>query len=262
MQELIGKDYTKSTLQRYQTCLMHCRDFMHWRNKASDIEVSKIDFAFLTDFEYYLRSVRRCSNNSAIKYIKNLGKIVRYCIGNGWIKVDPYLNYKPKSKPVVREAVNKSELERLEHKVFSIERLTIVRDIFLFSCYTELSYVDVQKLKRNSISEGIDGKLWIMTKRHKTGVVSKIPLLPIPQAIVFKYSNHPICLANGSVLPVSSNQKMNAYLKEVADLCGIKKTLTFHIARHTFATTITLNNGVYQKCLVILVLEPPRYMQS
>ncbi|MFC5285303.1 site-specific integrase [Pedobacter alpinus] len=128
--------------------------------------------------------------------------------------------------------------------MFSIERLNQVRDIFLFSCYTGLAYVDAKKLKRSEIEKGIDGKLWIHTYRQKTDSLSRIPLLPTALSIIQKYEHHPQCIADDLLLPVISNQKMNAYLKEIAEVCGIDELLTFHIARHTFATTVTLNNGV------------------
>ncbi len=132
----------------------------------------------MNEFEYYLRSVRKCANNSAIKYIKNLGKIVRICLGNGWLTVDSYLNYKPKTKKVHRVVLNDDDLVKIAEKKFSIERLSLVRDIFLFSCYTGLAYVDVKKLKRSEVEKGIDGKLWIYTHRQKTDSLSRIPLLP------------------------------------------------------------------------------------
>ena len=244
MENLVGQEFEKSTLQRYKTCLMHAKDFMQWQYNVTDIPVTKINFAFLNDFEYYLRSVRKCGNNSAIKYIKNLGKIVRICIGNGWLTVDPYLNYKPKQKAVHREVLTKEELQRLYKKKLGVERLRVVRDIFVFCCYTGLAYVDVHKLKRSELVKGIDGNLWICTKRQKTDTLSRIPVLPDALSIIRSYDQHPQCVAEDKLLPVSSNQKMNAYLKEIADLCEITKLLTFHIARHTFATTVTLNNGV------------------
>jgi site-specific recombinase XerD len=244
MKSLVGQEFEKSTLQRYETALMHTKDFMQWQHNVSDIPITKIDFAFLNDFEYYLRSVRKCANNSAIKYIKNLGKIVRICLGNGWLTVDPYLNYKPKTKAVHRDVLTKEELDRLIKKKFDIERLNVVRDVFVFCCYTGLAYVDVHKLKRSELVKGIDGDLWIYTSRKKTDTLSRIPVLPAALSVIESYNNHPQCIAEDSLLPVMSNQKMNAYLKEIADLCKINKLLTFHIARHTFATTVTLNNGV------------------
>ncbi|TFF33487.1 site-specific integrase [Mucilaginibacter psychrotolerans] len=244
MKSLVGQEFEKSTLQRYETCLMHCKEFMQWQYNISDIPVTKINFAFLTDFEYYLRSVRKCGNNSAIKYIKNLGKIVRICLGNGWLTVDPYLNYKPKQKAVHREVLTKEELDRLSKKKFGVERLSTVRDMFVFCCYTGLAYVDVHKLKRSELVKGADGDLWIYTNRQKTDTLSRIPVLPTALSIIRAYEDHPQCVVKDILLPVMSNQKMNAYLKEIADLCKINKPLTFHIARHTFATTVTLNNGV------------------
>ncbi len=244
MRSLVGQEFEKSTLQRYETALMHTKDFMQWQHNVSDIPITKINFAFLNDFEYYLRSVRKCANNSAIKYIKNLGKIVRICLGNGWLTVDPYLNYKPKTKTVHRDVLTKEELDRLIKKKFDIERLRVVRDVFVFCCYTGLAYVDVHKLKRSELVKGIDGDLWIYTSRKKTDTLSRIPVLPAALSVIESYNDHPQCIAEDSLLPVMSNQKMNAYLKEIADLCKINKLLTFHIARHTFATTVTLNNGV------------------
>ncbi|HJP62244.1 MAG TPA: site-specific integrase [Mucilaginibacter sp.] len=244
MKSLVGQEFEKSTLQRYETCLMHVKDFMQWQHNISDIPVTKINFAFLNDFEYYLRKVRKCANNSAVKYIKNLGKIVRICLGNGWLTVDPYINYKPKTQKVHRTALNKDELMAIVKKEMSVERLQLVKDIFLFSCYTGLAYVDMRKLKRSEIIKGIDGEQWIYTNRQKTDTLSRIPILPTASIIMKRYEDHPQCVNEDRVLPVMSNQKLNAYLKEIADLCGIEKLLTFHIARHTFATTVTLNNGV------------------
>ena len=174
MESLVGQEFEKSTLQRYKTCLMHTVDFMQWQYKISDIPITKINFAFLNDFEYYLRSVRKCGNNSAIKYIKNLGKIIRICLGNGCLTVDPYLNYKPKQKAVHRDVLTKEELQRMLEKKFSIDRLNVVRDIFVFCCYTGLAYVDVHKLKRSELVTGIDGDLWIYTSRQKTRVYHEL----------------------------------------------------------------------------------------
>ena len=244
MKSLVGQEFEKSTLQRYETCLTHVKEFMQWQYSISDIPVTKINCAFLNDFEYYLRSVRKCANNSAIKYIKNLGKVVRICLGNGWLTVDPYINYKPKTQKVHRTALNKEELTAIVEKEMSVERLQLVKDIFLFSCYTGLAYVDVRKLKRSEVIRGIDGDHWIYTNRQKTDTLSRIPILPTAAHIMKRYEDHPQCIIEDRLLPVMSNQKMNAYLKEIADICGTKKLLTFHIARHTFATTVTLNNGV------------------
>ena len=143
-----------------------------------------------------------------------------------------------------RAFLDQVEIDAIANKEFKIERLSLVRDIFLFSCYTGLAYIDVKQLTDKNIVLGIDGERWIGTHRQKTDSPSNVPLLPFAEAILLKYKEHPQCLNNGLLLPVLSNQKMNSYLKEIGDVCGINKELTFHIARHTFATTITLTNGV------------------
>ena len=145
---------------------------------------------------------------------------------------------------MIREYLTKEDLQQISDKQFSNVRLSQVRDIFLFSCYTGLAYADVKKLKREEISIGLDGQKWIFTSRQKTDTASRIPLLPTALQLMQKYENHPECADLGKLLPVVSNQKMNSYLKEIADVCNIDKELTFHIAGHTFATTITLANGV------------------
>ena len=241
---LLGQEYAPGTLERYKTSLKHTQDFLEWKYNISDIELDKIDHALICDYEFYLRSVRKCANNSAIKYIKNFKKIVKQCMANGWIQNDPFANYKSKVKEVERVFLSEAELNKIADKKFVGERLSIVRDLFLFSCFTGLAYIDLKNLTTQHISKGIDGEQWIFTHRQKTESASKIPLLPTPQHIINKYKNHPHCEIQNKLLPVPSNQKMNAYLKEIADVCGINKELTFHIARHTFATTVTLTNGV------------------
>lgn len=241
---LIGKDFTKGTLTKYNTTKKHVETFMKSRFKISDIEVKRIEYVFITEFDFYLRYTCRCANNSAIKHLKNLGKIMRECLAKKWITHDPFAGHKNKLKKVDRVKLSEEELLRMREKQITNRRLGQVRDIFLFCCYTGLAYVDVQKLSRTNIEIGIDGGQWIFINRHKTAVASHIPLLPVAAELVEKYREHPECEISGKVFPVSSNQKMNAYLKELADLCGIEKLLTFHIARHTFATTITLNKDV------------------
>lgn len=244
IEALLGQEYAPGTLERYKTSLKHTQEFIKWKYNVSDVELDKIDHALICDYEFYLRSVRKCANNSAIKYIKNFKKIVKQCMANGWISNDPFANYKSKVKEVERVFLTELEINLIVNKKFVSDRLSIVRDLFLFSCFTGLAYVDLKNLTTNHISKGIDGEQWIFTHRQKTESASKIPLLPIPQEIINKYKHHPHCEIQNKLLPVPSNQKMNAYLKEIADVCGINKDLTFHIARHTFATTVTLTNGV------------------
>ena len=154
------------------------------------------------------------------------------------------MGFKMPKREVERTALTELELQKMAFMPISIERLALVRDIFLFSCYSGLAYADVKKLRRTDIIIGVDGEKWIISKRQKTDVTARIPLLPPALTILDQYQYHPVCVTEGRILPILSNQKMNSYLKEIADSCGITKTLTYHIARHTFATTVTLSNGV------------------
>ncbi|MCZ8330639.1 MAG: site-specific integrase [Flavobacterium sp.] len=244
IKELVGKEYAPGTLERYTTSLKHTIEFMHWKYNVSDIDITKIDHAFITDYEFWLRSVRNCANNTAVKYLKNFNKIIKLCLANDWLDKNPFANYKSKVKEVERVYLTEEEIQSIIEKDFKTERLSLVRDIFLFSCFTGLAYIDVKNLTKSHISFGIDGEKWIFTHRQKTESASKIPILPVTQMIIDKYENHPQCINEDKLLPILSNQKMNAYLKEIAGVCEIEKELTFHIARHTFATTVTLTNGV------------------
>ena len=241
---LIGKEYAPGTLERYETSLKHTKDFLMWKYNITDIDILKIDHAFISDYEFYLRTVRNCANNTAVKYIKNFNKIIKICLANHWMDKNPFANYKSKVKEVDRVYLSEEEIQEIINKDFGTDRLSLVRDIFLFSCFTGLAYIDVKNLTKSHVSIGIDGEKWIFTHRQKTESASKIPILPVTQMIIDKYENHPQALNQDRLLPILSNQKMNAYLKEIAAVCNINKELTFHIARHTFATTVTLTNGV------------------
>lgn len=241
---LLGREYSAGTLERYLTSYKHTKAFLQWKYQLEDIEIKKLDFEFISEYEFWLKSVRGCSHNTTMKYLANFKKIVIRCLKNGWLSRDPFIAFKMTKREVERVALTEQELQMLKETQFTIERLQLVKEIFLFSCYTGLAYADVHKLKRSEINLGIDGNKWIFTKRKKTDSLSKIPLLPVAEDILKRYDNHPQCKFQDKVLPVLSNQKMNAYLKEIADICGISKNLTYHIARHTFATTVTLSNGV------------------
>ncbi|MBV8391146.1 MAG: site-specific integrase [Mucilaginibacter sp.] len=244
IEALIGKEYSKGTHDRYEISLKHTKEFLLFKYQVADIDIRAIDHEFIMSYDFYLRSERNCNNNSTVKYLKNFKKIILICIANGWLDKDPFVKYKPKVKEIKRDFLNSEELETLANKKLVSDRVSQVRDIFLFSCYTGLAYADVKKLKRSEIVPGIDGQKWIYTSRQKTDTDSRVPLLPKALELMDKYEDHPQCVDDGLLLPVLSNQKMNSYLKEIADTCGITKELTYHIARHTFATTVTLANGV------------------
>ncbi|MFZ0488736.1 MAG: site-specific integrase [Salegentibacter sp.] len=242
MEKLVGKEYSFRTLQRYKTTKKHLGAFISANFRTKDYPVKDIDTKFINSFIYYLKTELDLSHNSSLKYVSYLKKIVRIAYANGWIEKDPFYNFKLKNKIIDREFLSKDELIKIMEKGFSIPRIEHVRDVFLFSCYTGLAYADVQKLNADDIVKGIDGNLWIKTKRTKTKSLSSIPLLPVAQKLLEKYEN--MEFSQNRLLPVYTNQRMNSYLKEIADSCGIKKNLTFHMARHTFATTVTLSNGV------------------
>ena len=241
---LLGNGYAPGTLERFKISIKHLEEFLIWKYDLKDIAINKIDFALITDFEFYLRSIKHCSNNTAVKYVRNFRKIIKICLSNDWLEKDPFVKYDGKMKEVETEFLTEEEIQSIYTKKFRTPRLELVRDIFIFCCFTGLAYVDVKGLKHDHIGIGIDGQKWIFKNRQKTDTKSKIPLLPIPEELIKKYAAHPKCLNEDRVLPVLSNQKMNGYLKEIGDLCEITKEITFHMARHTFATSVTLTNGV------------------
>lgn len=244
VKELIGIEYAEGTYVRYETTLAHIQKFLKWKYQKDDIDILKIDNIFIHDLDFYLRTEHKCANNTVMKYIKNFKKVVRICLANGWLEKDPFINYKSKFIEIEKTFLTEEELEALIKKNLYNDRLDLVRDIFVFSCFTGLAYIDVKQLKPDNLIKGIDGQLWISTHRQKTDTPSKIPLLDTAKEIIEKYMDHPKSNNDNTLLPILTNQKMNAYLKEIADLCGINKILTFHCARHTFATTVTLSNGV------------------
>lgn len=244
MKALIGHEFSPLTFERYTTSKKHTHDFMKWKYKIDDIDIKKLNYEFIHNYEFWLKSIRKCDHNTAIKYLSNFRKIVNICIKNGWLERDPFVGFKMAKREVERPFLTEDELTRIIEKKFIMPRMHQVRDIFIFCCYTGLAYADVKKLTPDEITTGIDGEKWIWTSRQKTESATRIPLLPPALEILDRHKNDPQCLNQGRVLPVLSNQKMNTYLKEIADACSIKKKMTFHTARHTFATTVTLTNGV------------------
>lgn len=244
IEKLIGIDYSKATWTKYDRTRRFTADFIRWKYKAADIVINRLNMEFINDLEFWLKTERKCCQNTTAKYISILKMIVLHCVSHDWLAKDPFIRYEIVKEEVIPQYLTKEEIQAIASKKINIERLSQVRDVFLFCCYTGLAYVDVAKLNKDEVSQGVDGELWIFTKRGKTNVPSRVPLLPAAVDLLSRYKEYPPCVANNKVLPVLSNQKYNSYLKEIADICGIKKNLTTHTARHTFATTITLSNGV------------------
>lgn len=232
---------TQKTYSRYILTRNRLFVFMKDKYGVTDICLNKVDLLFVENFYLYLRKVCECTNNTSMKFIQRFGKVVSEAKDLGIVQNDPFLKFNFHFDEVDRGYLTQEELDRIETKGFVSERLGQVRDIFVFSCYTGLSYIDIANLKGENLQTSFDGHEWIKVRRQKTQVVSNIRLLKVPKAILAKYKGKQ---SDGKLLPVISNQKMNEYLNEIATLCNIDKHITFHLARHTFATTVTLSQGV------------------
>ena len=236
----VGKDLTRVSYLRYVCVRNRLALFMRNKYNISDIDLREVNYSFICDFEIFLRSNYNCGHNAVMKLIKHLRTIIIIAKNNGLLCTDPFVNYKFHLEKYDRAFLTQRELELIMNKTFSIKRLEQVRDLFIFSCFTGLAYVDVFNLRENNIREAFDGNLWIMGKRSKTNVSFNVPLLDVPKMILEKYKG---TLPVGELLPVISNQKVNAYLKEITDICGIDKHLTYHVARHTCGT-LMLSAGI------------------
>ena len=239
---LSGISLAPGTVIRYETSLRLTEAFLRTTYKKEDCYLDEITHQFVEDYDFYLRTVRRCCHNTTTKYLLNFKKIIRIALAKGWMKKDPFAQVHFHFEPVEREFLEKQELKVLLNKEITITRLSQVRDIFCFCCLTGLAFMDVQQLKPEHLVADIHGKIWIRKARQKTKNMCNIPLLDEAQKIIDRYRGHPYCQTHGVLLPVCSNQKMNSYLKELADICGIRKNLSTHCARHTFAT-LTLASG-------------------
>ena len=239
---LSGISLAPATVIRYETTLRLTEEFLQKNYKKEDCYLDEITNQFIEDFEFFLKTVRRCCHNTTTKYLLNFKKIIRIALAKGWMKKDPFAQVHFHFEPVEREFLEKQELKAMLNKEITITRLAQVRDIFCFCCLTGLAFMDVQQLKAEHLVADIHGKIWIRKARQKTKNMCNIPLLDEAQKIIDRYRDHPYCQTHGVLLPVCSNQKMNSYLKELADICGIPKNLSTHCARHTFAT-LTLASG-------------------
>lgn len=238
------------TMKNYYSTEKYLKSFLLDHFKTDDIFLIQLNYRFIVDFERYIRNYRpkkqrkTCSNNGAMKHLERLMKIANLAVRMEWLDKDPFHNFKLKFDKSERDYLTERELDLLEETTFTQTGHERVKDMFLFSCYTGLSYIDLKELRSDQLVLGIDGHHWIYTKRAKTNEAVKIPLLPKAWEIVEKYAGEKEREVTGRLLPVYSNQKTNKYLKTIAEACGIHKNVTFHVARHTFATTVTLSHGV------------------
>lgn len=238
------------TIRNFRVTEGYLNKFLEREFKTNDIFLNKLDYKFICDFANFLQCfwpkghLRAMSNNTVMKHIQRFRKIVTLGYHIEWLDRDPFVRWKPTYEKRERPFLTDNELSNLETYHFHLERLERVRDLFVFSCYTGISYADIMSLTRSNILKGIDGNDWIFTDRQKTKTPVKVPLLQKAKMLIEKYKNHPITQITETLFPVITNEKVNLYLKEIAYSCGITKNLTFHMARHTFATTVTLSNGV------------------
>jgi integrase len=240
----VGVQVTYSTYERYKTCYKHTKEFIKKEYKVEDLPITEMNRRFYDRFEYYLKKEKKCAHNTTVKYIRNFNKIVRIAVEQGWLMKTPYREIGYHLEEIDKPYLSIEELNSIIEKEISIKRLDIIRDLFVFCCHTGLAFSDIRELTDENIQIGVDKNRWIIKKRKKTNIVSKIPLLDTPARIIEKYKDYPRSPNKITLLPVPSNQKMNSYLKEIGDITDIKKILTTHTARRTFATTIMLHNGV------------------
>lgn len=229
------------TYSRYELTKKRLIEFMKLKYSVSDMLIKEINVVFIDNLLLYIKNHYGCTHNTAMKFIQRFRTVVNFAKNTGLVTADPFGNYRVKFEQTDRDYLTMEEITAIYNKKFVSKRLEQVRDLFIFSCYTALSYIDVCELTKENIRTSFDGNLWIITKRHKTNVASNIRLLEIPKAILEKYQDK---LPNGMILPIISNQKVNDYLKEIATICNINKNLTFHVARHSCATSVLIANGV------------------
>ena len=242
--EKMDKILKYGTMKNYYTTESYLKKYLKTHLNISDIYLKQVDYQFTLGFESFLRALPGLHNNGVMKHMERFKKLMGLAGDLDWIEKNPSKKFKLRFEQVDMVYLNKTELEKIKSEILEKTVLSINRDIFIFSCYTGLTYADVKGLKNHHLQIGIDGKNWIYTRRSKTNTAVRIPILKEAQEILDRYKGHPKIDGTEKLLPVYSNQKTNEYLREVTDKLKIKKKLSFHTARHTFATTVTLANGV------------------
>lgn len=239
-----GTGNSPATISKYKTTEKHLSNYMQLYYKRDDMKFSQIDLKFIEDFEYYLKAECGCQNNTAMKHIRNLKTVFKKALAHGYTNKNPFINYQLHFDEVDRGFLSEEEVFRIIQADLQTEKLKNVRDIFVFSCFTGISYIDLKHLTAEHIRKE-SGKYWIRARRIKTKVKYDVPILSIPLTLIRKYAPEFESMDKHTrIFRVISNQKINKYLKELNSICGISMPLTFHVARHTFATSITLNNDV------------------
>jgi len=246
MKKLKGKDYTAATIIKYANTHLRLKQYMKFKYRRSDMFLYELNYQFISGFEAFLKQKFNNSTTTCYKHYQRFTRVIHKAMHKGYIEKYPFENYKIKLPKKRIQYLTQEEIDRIDQCDFNVERLNIIRDVFIFACYTGLAYAEVEALTPDNITKGMDGELWLNIYRKKTKKEYQVPLLPRALEILEKYKNHPQCLKKGKCLPVPSNVKFNAYLKEIGDIAGIPKSkpLVTHLARKTFASTVALSNGM------------------
>ena len=244
LHEQINVSNSHTLWQKNQRVKRYLQEFLKKKHHCQDLPVARFTYDHVHGFYNYLKSEKRHSHNTAVKNLGLFKKITIRAFRSGWVKADPFYGFSlgtEKKDPVF---LTQEEVDSILKLTLRCERLQKIRDFFIVSCYTGLAFADIKALTAGEITKTKEDIYWIKTKRTKTQVKASIPILPIPMAIIQKYCDFTRAEEDQKVFPIGSNQKTNEYLREISDFAGIQKKVTFHAARHTFATTITLENGI------------------
>lgn len=239
IKKLIGLELKESTYNKFVYVGNHLEAFLKWKFRKTDFPLEELSLQFLDDFDYFLKIEKKQSQITINKTIQRLRTPIKQAISEGYLDRDPFILHKTKTVRKTVIFLTTEELKTLEEAVLQQKRLGVIRDLFIFCCYTGLAFNEMAHLEKQHIQNGFDDINWIKMKREKTQRLISIPILPKAQEIIEKYSTE-----SNRIFPPISNQKFNSYLKEIADITGIEKRLTHHIARKTFASTVLLYNDV------------------
>jgi len=247
MKRLKGKDYAPTTITKYKNTKLRLSQFIKFKYHRSDLYLYELSYQFMQDFEAYLKDKFDNSTVTCYKHYQRFTRVIRQAMQKGYMEKHPFEHFKIKLPKKKIQYLTQDVLDRIERTDFKVDRLNVIRDIFIFACYTGLAYAEVDSLTSDMITKGIDGELWLNIHRKKTKKEYQVPLFPKALQILEKYKSHPACVKKGKCLSAPSNVKFNAYLKEIGDIAGIPKSkpLVTHLARKTFATTVALTNGMH-----------------
>lgn len=237
----VGKMKSKSTYQKYCTVYRHLQDFIRYRYKVSDMALKELTPAFIIDFELYLRTTQECTHNTVWVYMMPLRRMITIAQNNGWLNRDPFVDYSISPEDSDRGYLTKEEIKKLMNAPIIKKKHELVRDLFIFCCFTGLSFRDLKNLTTDNLQTSFDGHEWIITKRQKTKVQSNIRLLDVALRIIEKYKG---IAKDNRVFPVPSYANLRDNITLIVQACGIKKHVTWHMSRHTYATEICLTNGM------------------